>query len=46
MGVGLALASGVSLGTYVARAFRRDPKSSAACAQARALRRAHADAKE
>ncbi len=46
MGVGLALASGVSLGTYVARAFRRDPKSSAARAQARALRRAHADAKE
>lgn len=46
IGVGLALAAGVSLGSYFARAFRRDPKSSAARAQARALRRAHEDPSE
>ncbi|MDO5712049.1 MAG: hypothetical protein Q4P32_09975, partial [Micrococcales bacterium] len=46
IGVGLALASGVSLGSYLARALRHDPKSSSARAHERALHRARAYGKE
>lgn len=46
IGVGLALASGVSLGSYLARALRHDPQSSSARAHERALHRARAYGKE
>ncbi len=46
MGIGLALAAGVSLGSYLARAFRYDPDAAGARAVERVMGHARADAKE
>ena len=45
-GIGLALAAGVSLGTYFGRPLRPDVARSRSRATQRALRRAHADGRE